>query len=462
MVATLSSTQSYGKVFNPQSFTLKNGLQVILVENHLAPVVSIALTYKIGTADDPSDMVGLSHFLEHLMFKGTKEVPNGEFTQRIISKGGNINAHTTPDYTCYTCDISVEHLEMILKMEADRMSNIIFNENETKAEQKVVMEERKMRLDNNPLGPAHETVQRALHKYHPYGIPPIGYPQHILAYTNEAIEQHYKKWYTPNNAVLLISGDITLNELKPLVEKYFAPIPSRPIPARERPQDPDDSGIEQFIKIENPRVSYVGVDWYFRTPKYTTKNLTQMYAISILAQILGGNATSRLYKDLVDTRHLALDANVHQGISIDPEHLEISATLHPEHKIENLKKAVEEHLTNIATHGITDEELVRAKRDLLADLAYARDGNSGAIEAFRSIAFGFSIDEIEAYPDRINAITKDQVNQVAKTYLGRRPSVVTETYPDGYKGPNHTESNPRESTHLRPSAHSDIHATIGS
>lgn len=435
MVAAFSSTQSYGKVFNPQTFTLKNGLQVVLVENHLAPVVSLALTYKIGTADDPSDMVGLSHFLEHLMFKGTKEVPNGEFTHRIIRKGGSINAHTTPDYTCYTCDISVEHLEMILQMEADRMSNIIFDERETKAEQKVVMEERKMRLDNNPLGAAYETVQRALHKYHPYGIPPIGYPQHILAYTNDAIHQHYIKWYRPNNAVLMISGDTTLEELKPLVEKYFDSIPSHPLPARHRPQDPKDSGLEQSIRIENPRVSYVGADWYFRTPKYTQKNLTDMYALSILAQILGGNSTSRLYKDLVESRHLALDAHVHHGIGIDPKHFDISVTLHPEHRIDELKAAVEDHRVKIATQGITEEELARAKRDLIADLAYARDGNAGAIEAFRYIAYGLSVEEIEAYPDRINAITKEQVNKVAKSYLGKRATVVTETYPQGYTPP---------------------------
>lgn len=434
MCAALSTTtpESYGSVFNPKTAKLDNGLEIVLIENHLAPVVSVALTYKVGTADDPADMIGLSHFLEHLMFKGTKKVPIGQFTQRIISKGGMINAHTTPDLTCYTCDISRQYLDMILDMEADRMQNLIFDEKETKSEQKVVMEERKMRLGNNPLGAAYETVQRALHKYHPYGIPPIGYPQHILAYTNDAIRKHYFKWYAPNNAILVISGDITMEELLPMVKKYFGSIPARPLPIRERAQDPESDGIEQLIKVKNPRISYVSVDWYFRTPRYTGEKLADYYAVSVLTEILGGNSTSRLYKDLVEQRHLALDARVDQGIAIDPQHIEFSVTLHPDCLLENLKAAVEEHIQKIVKDGITEEELKRAKRDLLADIAYSRDGNGGAIEAFRYLAYGFKVDEIEAYPDRINAVTLAQVNRVAKEYLSSRPVVITEVYPESY------------------------------
>lgn len=437
MCAALSSTviESYGKVFDPKVAKLDNGLEIVLIENHLAPVVSVALTYKVGTADDPADMVGLSHFLEHLMFKGTKKVPIGQFTQRIISKGGMINAHTTPDYTCYTCDIARPYLDMILDMEADRMQNLIFDEKETKAEQKVVMEERKMRLGNNPLGAAYETVLRALHKYHPYGIPPIGYPQHILAYTNDAIKKHYFKWYAPNNAILVVSGDITMEELLPMVKKYFGSIPSRSIPPRDRAQDPENDGIEQEIKVKNNRISYVSIDWYFRTPRYTDKNLQDYYAASILAEILGGNATSRLYRDLVEGRHLALDARAEQGEALDPQYITISATLNPTHPLKELKAAVEEHIQKIVKNGITEEELKSAKRDLLADIAYSRDGNAGAIDAFRYLAYGFNVNEIEAYPDRINAVTIDQVNRVAKEYLGIRPIVITEVYPEDYKEP---------------------------
>lgn len=431
---TPSKTTDAKGIFHPRTLKLKNGFEVILVENHLSPVVSIALLYKIGTADDPSDLVGISHFLEHLMFKGTKNVPIGEFTKRIVQKGGSINAFTTPDITCYTCDIAKEHLPMILEFEADRMQNLIFDEKETLAEQKVVMEERKMRLDNHPLGAAHETVLKALHKYHPYSIPTIGYPQHILAYTNENAKDHYKKWYAPNNAVLIISGDVTMDELQPLVTKYFEGLPQSKLPERSRPQDPIEVGTQQSLRIESPRVSYITLDWYYPGPRYVGGKINDLYSLSVLTQILGGDDTSRLYEDLVDKRHLVLDVHMSNDVGIDPQHIELSVTLHPGHKPMEVRQAVEKHIHQVVNKGITQEELVAAKRDILADLAFSRDGNSGAIKAFQNVGYGFTVEDIESYADRINAVTLDQVNAAAKTYLGGKPVVFTEIYPTGHEG----------------------------
>jgi zinc protease len=424
------STTAHSEVFKPQTAKLDNGLEIVLVENHLAPVVSIALTYKIGTADDPVEMIGLSHFLEHLMFKGTKKVPAGQFKERIISKGGMINAYTTPDVTVYTCDIAVEHLDMVLEIEADRMSNIVFDEKETKAEQKVVMEERRMRLDNNPLGAAYETILRALFKYHPYGIPTIGYPQHIEAYTNGAAKDHYAKWYTPNNAILIISGDITLDDLLPLVKKHFGDIKSRPVPQRNRVKDPVDQGVTQEIFIKNPRVSFVSFDWYYRAPNHTTTSREQYYALIVLTQILGGNANSRLYRELVDKTGIALEASAHyEDESLDPKHFEVTATLHPAHKPDELKAAVKKQLDLLVEKGITPEELKTAQRDLLAGLAFARDGTGGALNFFKSLAFGFPVDEIEAYPAHIQAVTVAQVNAAIQGVLGKEAVVYSEVHP---------------------------------
>lgn len=424
------STPAHSEVFKPTTAKLDNGMEIILIENHLAPVVSIALAYKIGTADDPVDMIGLSHFLEHLMFKGTKKVPAGEFKERIISKGGQINAYTTPDVTVYTCDIAVEHLDMVLEIEADRMSNIVFDEKETQAEQKVVMEERRMRLDNNPLGAAYETILRALFKYHPYGVPTIGYPQHIEAYTNDAAKAHYEKWYTPNNAILVISGDITMDKLLPIIKKYFGEIKSRPVPVRNRVQDPADKGVTQKVFIKSPRISFVNLDWYYRAPNHNSKNKEHYYPLIVLAQILGGNANSRLYKELVDKTGIALEASAHyEDESIDPKHFEITATLHPAHKPEELKLAVENQIKLLVEKGINDIELKTAQRDLLAGLAFARDGNKGAIDVFRRLAYGFSVDEIESYPDKIRSVTVDQVNAAIQAVLGTELSVYSEVHP---------------------------------
>lgn len=425
------STPALAEIFKPKTAKLDNGLEIVLIENHLAPVVSIALTYKIGTADDPVSMIGLSHFLEHLMFKGTKKVPAGEFKQRIISKGGMINAYTTPDVTVYTCDIAVEHIEMVLEIEADRMSNLVFEEKETLAEQKVVMEERRMRLDNNPLGAAYETILRALFKYHPYGIPTIGYPQHIEAYTNDAAKEHYRTWYTPNNAVLIISGDITMDKLLPLVKKNFEATKARTIPNRTRVMDPKDKGVLQEIFIKSPRISFVNLDWYYLAPNQNSDGKEHYYPLIVLAQILGGNANSRLYKELVDKSGVALEASAHyEDESIDPKHFEITATLHPSHNPGDLKKAVEIQLKLLTDKGVEAEELKTAQRDLLAGLAFARDGNGGAINAFKRLAFGFSVEDVELYPAKIRAVTVEQVNSAIKAVLGAAPVVYTEVHPD--------------------------------
>ncbi|HXF90951.1 MAG TPA: pitrilysin family protein [Candidatus Nitrosotenuis sp.] len=423
-------TPSFAEMFKPKTATLKNGLQIVLVENHLAPVVSLSLIYKVGTADDPTLMVGLSHFLEHLMFKGTKKVPKGHFKQKIISKGGNVNAYTSQDYTAYVCDIAVEHLPMVLEIEADRMANLIFDEQETKAEQSVVMEERRSRMDNHPLGQAHEALMRNLFWYHPYGIPPIGYPYHITAYTKEAAENHYRTWYVPNNAIMVVAGDITMEALMPLVEQYFSAIPSKPVPDRHRPDEPPHKGVTQELKVVSPRVSFTNFTWFFTSPTLKTDR-ENFYPLIVLTQILGGNAISRLYANLVDSQQLAIQADASfDDDSIDPKHLSISATLHPGVKEDDLIRAVNKHIEDIVKDGITEDELRAAKRDLLAGLAFSKDGNSGAIHAFSNLAVGFSIEEIEQYPERINNVTVEQVNTAARKYLSTNPVLIMKIYPE--------------------------------
>lgn len=422
-------TSSSAEMFNPKTATLKNGLQVVLVENHLAPVVSVNLMYKVGTADDPESMAGLSHFLEHLMFKGTKKVPKGEFKQKIISRGGNVNAHTTADYTTYECDIAIEHLPMVLEIEADRMKDLVFDEQETKAEQSVVMEERRMRMDNNPLGQAFEALLKNLFWYHPYGVPPIGYPHHIEAYTNEAAQNHYKTWYVPNNAVLIISGDITMETLLPLVEQNFAAIPAKPLPKRERPAEPVHKGITQELTATSPRVSFSSYSWFFPTPSFRGDK-ESYYPLVVLTHILGGNSISRLYATLVDGKQLALEASANFDSTLDPRYLSLSATLHPGVKETDLIQAVEDHIAAIVKQGITQDELKAAQRDLLAGLAFSKDGTKGPLAAFADLAYGFTVDDVEQYPDHIKKVTVDDVNKAALKFLNVMPTLKMKIHPD--------------------------------
>ena len=353
--------------------------------------------------------------------------------KRLPAWGGSINAYTTPDLTAYTNDIPVAILDMVLGLEADRMQNLVFDEKETLAEQKVVLEERRMRLDNIPLGAAYESELRALFKYHPYGIPTIGYPQHIAAYTNDSAKAHYATWYVPNNAVLIVSGDVTMEQLLPLVKKHFDKIPGKAVPKRQRVQEPEANGIQNNLIVKSPRISYVSLEWYFNAPNFHSDNNRHYYPLTILAQILGGNAISRFYDDLVDKRQLAIGVNVnYDGDSIDPKHFSVSVSLHPNHKPEDLKAAIEKHIQDVVAKGITEKELIAAKRDILANLAFAKDGTSSAINIFSDYATGMSVEDIESGPAKIEAVTVEQVNQAAKAILGKMPVVTIIVYPENY------------------------------
>lgn len=431
MTSLGSASTAIAEVYKPKTATLENGLEVVVIENHLAPIASISVYYKVGTADDPIKMMGISHFLEHLMFKGTKNVPSGEFKKRITSKGGSINAYTSYDITAYTCTIAVEHLPMVLGLEADRMANLVFNEEETKAEQKVVMEERRMRMDNNPLGSAHEVFLRALYRYHPYGIPPIGYPQHIEAYTNEAAKEHYQTWYKPNNAILVISGDVRMENILPIVKQHFGPLKKGVIPERDRVQEPDSSGIEQFLTVQNSRLSYTSIDWNYKAPNHISEGKEHYYPLIVLAQILGGNEISRLYRELVNNKKLCIETSAdYATLSINPRYFTVNATLNPGKNLEDLKQATAQIITDLLKNGITEEELKAAKRDLLAGIAFACDGNDGAVKAFSGLAYGFSVDDLEAWPQRIESVTLDQVNKAAQAIFKKGSFVTAVVSPD--------------------------------
>lgn len=444
MLSTLC-TPTLASVFKPKHFTLPNGLQVVVIENHMSPAVSLALIYKVGTADDPTHMIGLSHFLEHIMFKGTRDVPAGEFKRLIVSKGGEINATTSTDQTIYTCDIAVENLEMVLKIEADRMHNLVFDPKEIAAEQQVVMEERLMRMDNHPLGQAFEVLLRSLYWYHPYGIPPIGYPHHILAYTPEALEAHYKKWYTPNNAILVIAGDVKIDTLKPMVEKYFGPVPARETPKRIRPKEPDHQGLVTHLEFESPRLSMVNMSWYYGAPNNNSPHKEHFYPLIILAHILGGNSNSRLYRAFVDNKEtgksVALNAQTdYDGDAIDDEIFSISVTLHSSTTPEQMAPLVDEQIKKIMTELVTPDELKKTKRDLIANIAFARDGNSGAISTFTRLAIGFTVEDVELWPEHINAVTAEQVQAAAQFVFSKNPLATMTISPKGYRTQQTEES----------------------
>jgi len=219
-------------VFNPETFTLDNGMQVVVITNRRAPVVTHHVWYRIGSSDSPLGKSGLPHFHEHLMFKATEELASGEFSKEVAKNGGNDNAFTGPDYTGYFQTIARDRLELVMKMEADRMTNLVLAEDEVLRERDVVLEERSQRVDNNPSARFAEQMNAAQFLHHPYGMPVIGWRHEIEVYSREDSLDFYRTWYAPNNAVLLVAGDIDAEELKPLAEKYYGGIPARDIPER--------------------------------------------------------------------------------------------------------------------------------------------------------------------------------------------------------------------------------------
>ena len=423
--------QSMAGVFNAQTKTLNNGLQVVVIPNALAPIVSVGVLYKVGTADDPTDLTGISHFLEHMMFKGTQSVPSSEFKKTILEYGGETNALTSFDYTLYYTDIASDYLELILKMEADRMANLAFSEEEVASERNVVLEERRMRLENHPFGQAYETLLRALKWYHPYGIPPIGYPHHIQNYNYKAVCQHYRQWYVPNNAVLIVAGKTTLEKAWPLIEKYFGVLESRPLPERVRIPEPSHQGITQHIEQKNPRNSYVLLNWYYPAPNRRSSSEAQhCYPLAVLSQILGGNATTDFYKTFVEDKKIALSvSSSYDGNSYDPQFFSISAVLLPTMNVATFKKELTQYLQK-TLKNISEEEVRKAKRDLLAQLAFVRDGNKESLQAFSGLAVGLTIEQIEKWDEAIQAVTPEQVLTAAQLVLGNVAAVTMDLYPE--------------------------------
>lgn len=421
------------KIISPVTHTLKNGLEIIFVSNKMAPVVSVGVLYKVGTADDPSTEVGLSHFLEHMMFKGTRKNPGPVYSEIIKKLGGFSNAHTSYDFTYYVTDVPQNGLQKVLDLEADRMENLNFsNEKDLIPEKKVVQQERLMRMDNSPYAEAMEAHLKAAYWYHPYGVPPIGYPHHIEAYSYNSVMNHYKTWYKPNNAVLVIVGDFDEPQTLKWIHEFFGPLKQGPVPKRDRPREPDHKGVTLTIEQTNDRNANTILSYSYKQP--TTLKEGEYEALVVLSQILGGSDTSPIYQDLVVTQKLVLGVGLSGvGRSLDDAYFEMSATLSPEQSLGQSLRKFESILKNwistFMTEKINESHVENAKGELLKPIAFIKDSRSGIREMFVGLAKGLSLNDIITEDERINKVTLKSVKNVYETYLKRTPDVVLKLYP---------------------------------
>jgi zinc protease len=411
----------------PASFTLKNGLQVVVIPDRRTPVVTQMIWYKVGSADETPGKSGLAHFLEHLMFKGTAKHPAGEFSQTVLKIGGNENAFTSFDYTGYFQRVPREQLPRIMEFEADRMTGLILKDENVLPERDVVLEEFNMRVANNPDARLTEQIMAALYLNHPYGRPVIGWRQEIEKLDREDALAFYKRFYAPNNAILIIAGDVDEKEIRSMVEKYYGDIPAQPaIPEKRiRPQEPTPAA-PRTVTLSDPRVEQTSVRRYYLVPSSTTAAAGESPALDVLAQLMGTGSNSYLYRALVIDRPLAVSAGAgYQGTSLDSTQFQISVSPKPGVDFAEVEKAIDGVIADLSQNPVRAEDLERVKTQLIAEAVYAQDNQATMARWYGgALTSGLSIEDIRSWPDRIRAVTAEQVRDAAAKWLDKKRSVT--------------------------------------
>lgn len=429
----LAPQESEANVFGAESFTLDNGMQVVVIPNHRVPIVSHMVWYKVGSADEEPGKSGIAHFLEHLMFKGTPTYPAGEITDLVARNGGQQNAFTSYDYTAYYQNIAVDRLPKMMELEADRMRNLILSEEDVRVERDVVLEERRMRVDSRPAAIMSERLASALWVTNHYGIPVIGWQEEIEALNRADAFDFYQRWYAPKNAILVVAGDITLDEIRPLAEATYGQIETDDaVTPRDRstflPQ-----AAEVRVTMDDPRVRQPRWQRTYIAPSVNVGNQEDVYALQVLSEILGGGSTSRLYQALVVDQAVAASAGAFYGEdAVSWGRFFVSATPSPGQTVEAVEQAVEAEFAKVLNEGISADEVSRAISRLEAQLVYAKDSPNNAARAVGALlSVGVTLEDIEAWPDRINAVTADQVNAAARRLFEGAPSGTGVLLPQG-------------------------------
>ena len=408
----------------PASFTLGNGLQVVVIPDHRTPVVTQMIWYKVGSADETPGKSGLAHFLEHLMFKGTAKHPAGEFSQTVLSIGGNENAFTSTDYTGFYQRVPREQLGKMMEFEADRMTGLILKDENVLPERDVVLEEYNMRVANNPEARLNEQMMAALYLNHPYGRPVIGWHAEIEKLSREDALAFYRRFYAPNNAILVIAGDVEAADVRPMVEKTFGPVAAQPaIPAlRIRPQEPEPVAA-RTVTLADPQVEQRSVKRDYLVPSAAT---AESAALDVLAQLMGSGSNSYLYRALVVDRPLAVNAGAaYQGTSLDPTQFSISVSPKPGVEFAQVEQVVDRVIADIVQNPIRAEDLERVKTQLIAEAIYAQDSQATLARWYGgALTTGLSIDDIRSWPERIRAVTAEQVRAAAQEWLDKKRSVT--------------------------------------
>ena len=406
-------------------FKLSNGLKIIVREDHRSPVVVSQVWYRAGSLDEVNGKTGVAHVLEHMMFKGTKKIKAGEFSRLIAKAGGKENAFTGADYTCYFQQLEKSNLELSFKLEADRMQNLNLSKEEFDKEIKVVMEERRWRTEDKPTSQVKEQCGSTIFKSHPYSRPVVGWMNDLENMTVEDAKEWYKNWYAPNNAILVVVGDIYANDVLHLAKKYYEKIPARKIPERKPQIEPKQNGERRSIVKAPSELSYLLMGYPVPTLNSRNgndENSWEPYALEVLSNIFAGNSSSRLNQNLVRNQHLAINVSAgYDSLSRGRVSIfELEGTPNDFKKINDLENALLQEIEKIKKDGVTQEELDRVKATVIASDVYQKDSMFGmAMEVGQLETMNYSFHLSDGYIDKINSVTSEQIKNVAKKYLTR-------------------------------------------
>jgi zinc protease len=410
--------------------SLPNGLKIIVKQDPRAPTVAHMVWYRAGSMDEVNGTTGVAHVLEHMMFKGTKTLKVGEFSKRVAAAGGRENAFTSKDYTAYFQQVHKSKLELVMKLEADRMANLQLSDAEFAKEIKVIMEERRLRTDDQPRALVYENLMAAVFKAHPYHIPTIGWMRDLETMKGQDARDWYHRWYAPNNATLIVTGDVKFAEVVALAKKYYGPHNAKKLPERKAQDEPVQTGIRRIIVKAPAELPYVVMG--FRAPRLADidKDI-EPYALEVLAGILDGYDGARLTTNLIRTSRIATEAGAgFDTVSRGPTLFTLEGTPADGKTVADVEAALRAEVKKIADEGISDAELKRVKSQVVAQQVYKRDSIFGqAMEIAGVEMSGFSHKQLDRMLDKVKAVTALEVQAVAKKYFGDDQLTVATLFP---------------------------------
>ena len=407
-------------------YKLSNGLELVVIPDHRAPVVTHMIWYKVGAADEVAGHSGLAHFLEHLMFKGTAKHPAGEFSQVVARLGGQENAFTTSDYTGYFQRVPSADLATVMAFEADRMTGLQLTDEVVLPEREVILEEQNQRVGNNPRARLSEQIAAALYLNSPYGRPVICWRHEMEQLTRDDAIGFYRRFYGPNDAVVVIAGDVAPEAALKLAEDTYGKVaPRASIPPRIRPQEPKPVAA-RTLTLADPRVEMPVLQRDYLVPSFHTAKPGQSEALEVLAHVLGAGSNSRLYRALVVDQKIAVAAGAwYESSALDDSRFGVFGSPKDGVTLPQLETAIDGVIAEVATKGITAEELDRTRTRLIADAVYAHDSQASMARWYGSaLTTGATVDDVTHWPDRIRKVTAEQVQDAARQWLDKRRSVT--------------------------------------